>query len=89
MRQAIVTKYNGPTDFSGSKITARCQGGSAREPWDHALNAEDNHLAAAQKLVAKMGWFPPVAPGDTLPKWTWIGGALPDGKSYAWVDREG
>lgn len=86
MRQAIVTKYRGPTAFSGSKITAKCQGGSVRVPYDYAIGVEGNHLAAAQRLVARMGSFEECL--ATAP-WTWVGGQLPYGKSYAWVDKEG
>lgn len=55
--KAIVTKYRGPTDTRGSRITASDEDGNrVVMPYDHALNAEGNHVAAADKLCAKMGW---------------------------------
>ena len=73
MRQAIVTKYHGPTNTRGSRITARAEAGSVTVDYDHALNAGDNHLAAARRLAEKLGWS-----GD------WFGGGLPSG-GYCFV----
>ena len=67
MRQAIVTRYYGPTDHRGSRVIARACAGSATVPWDHALDCEANHTAAAQALADKLGW-----------KGKLIGGGLPD-----------
>lgn len=72
-RQAIVTKYLGPTNARGSRIKACCEAASATVAWDHGLGAPDNHAAACKALVTKLGW-----PG------TWLGGQLPDG-TYAYV----
>jgi len=71
--QAITTRYFGPTNVRGSRVKATCQAGSVTLHWDDALNADDNHLAAARALAAKF-------------KWTgkWHAGGLPDG-SYAFV----
>jgi len=41
----------------GRKVYARASGGaSVRLAWDYGLSAEDNHHAAARKLVKKLGW---------------------------------
>jgi len=55
----IKTRFLGPTNYRGSRIVAThkwCDGDTKRVTigWDYALNAQDNHLAAAQALVAVM-----------------------------------
>lgn len=54
--QAIQTTYKGPTNTRGSKIIAKCDAGKIFVPYDHALNAEDNHRAAAEQLRLKLNW---------------------------------
>jgi hypothetical protein len=54
--QAIRTKYLGATNFRGSRFKATAQAGSVTVPYDHALDNEDNHYAAALALCAKFGW---------------------------------
>ena len=73
MRQAISTRYIGPTNFRGSRIKATSGGGlSITLHWDYAFNSENNHATAAYALADKYGWA-----GQ------WFGGATADG--YAWV----
>lgn len=55
-RQAIVTKYFGPTNSKGSRIKASCDAGSVFFSYDHSLNSDQNHDAACQKLLNKLGW---------------------------------
>lgn len=74
MRQAITTKYLGPTNHRGARVKATAQAGSVTVPWDHALGPQENHAEAAKALVAKYGW-----PRDV----PWYGGATDDG--YAFV----
>lgn len=55
--QAIVTKYHGATNTKPSKISARSASGlRITVSYDHALNADGNHYAAARKLCAKYNW---------------------------------
>lgn len=54
--QAIVTKWHGPTNHKGSRVTARCDAGSVTIPWDDALDVMKNHRAAITALVKKLGW---------------------------------
>ena len=54
--QAITTKYAGPTNTRGSRIIAKAAAGRVSVGYDHALNLEDNHAAAAQALAEKLGW---------------------------------
>jgi hypothetical protein len=54
--QAITTKYHGPTDTKGSRVSARAQAGRTSITWDDALNSDENHRAAAQALADKFKW---------------------------------
>lgn len=68
-RDAIVTRYLGPTNTLGGRIKATLAGRSITVPYDHVLTPDGNHYAAARKLVGH----------DNL-----VGGALPNG-NRAWV----
>jgi len=72
-RQAIRTRYAGPTDTRGARIIATAQAGRVVVPWDYALDPAENHAAACAAYANRKGWSGP-----------WHGGQLPDG-SYAWV----
>ena len=56
--QTIKTKYHGPTNARGSRISATASGCRKRVTvsYDHALNAENNHKAAALKLMESLNW---------------------------------
>lgn len=69
MFQAIQTTYKGPTNARGSRIIAVCDAGRITVSYDHALNADGNHRAAALALCAKLQW-------DSAGL---VGGALKDG----------
>lgn len=56
MAQAIVTKYHGPTNTRGSRISAEAEAGKIFVGYDDALNSEDNHKLAALALIKKVGW---------------------------------
>ena len=49
--QAIITTYKPATNAHGSRILARCTRGSITVPYDHELDTEQNHIAAAQALI--------------------------------------
>ncbi len=63
-RQAIATKWIGPTNHRGSRVKAYAECGlSVTIPWDDALDVAQNHHAAARAFVeaqdqrsAAMGW---------------------------------
>ena len=76
--QAIETKYLGPTNTKGGRIKATAWAGSVTMPYDHALNAEDNHRAAALLLQTKYGW-----------QGTFAQGANAKGDGYVFVNVEG
>ena len=77
MYQAIQTKFLGPTNTRGARVKAIADAGSITVQWDHRLNIQDNHRAAAVALARRYGW------GED-----WTGGGLP-GSGYAFVRREG
>ena len=53
--KAIVTKYHGPTDFKGARISASdSDGNRVIVSYDHASNAP--HREAAKALCKKMNW---------------------------------
>jgi len=54
--QAIRTRYHGPTNVRGSRIIASCEAGRVIMDYNHALNLEGNHAAAARMLLDKFGW---------------------------------
>lgn len=76
--QAIETRYLGPTNHRGGRIKAIAWAGSVTIPYPHELNHEDGHRAAAQALIAKLGWQGTYAQG---------GNARGDG--YVFVNVEG
>ncbi|MEZ2409844.1 hypothetical protein AB6806_23920 [Bosea sp. RCC_152_1] len=75
MRQAIVTKYLGPTNSRGSRIKATASAGSVTIPYSYDLRTEDAHAKAAKVLARKMGWA-----GH------WHGGGTPEGTGYVFVN---
>jgi hypothetical protein len=57
--KAIQTKYLGPTNTRGGRIKAFDNNGNQRTvPWNHVLNAEENHQEAAKALASRMLWNP-------------------------------
>jgi hypothetical protein len=56
MRQAIVTHRLAPTNHRGTRVKATCEAGTVTIAWDHALNLQENHRAAARALLFKLKW---------------------------------
>lgn len=65
--QTIETKYHGPTDTRGSRLSATASGCRKRVwvSYDYALNSEGNHMAAAQKLMEVLDWTGQYVGGHT------------------------
>lgn len=78
MRQAIFTKFHGPTDTRGSRVSAKAEAGRIILDWDHALNSDRNHIAAAQYLAERKGW-----------SGNWYGGGMPGTSGYVFVQGDG
>ena len=56
-RTAITTKYLPYTNYRSPRIKATSSSGkSVTVSWDHGLNADENHAAAAIALCNKMEW---------------------------------
>lgn len=74
--QAITTKFHGPGNVRGSRVSATAEAGRISLEWDHRLNPDENHKAAAVAFARKFGW-----------KGTLVGGHLPKSNSshMAWV----
>lgn len=67
--QAIRTRWKCPTNTQGSRIVVSCRAKRMTVGWDYALNIEDNHRAAAQRLLERLGW-------DGM----WVGGVTGSGE---------
>ncbi|MDB4989037.1 MAG: hypothetical protein JWN04_4215 [Myxococcaceae bacterium] len=78
MYQAIETRFFGPTNHRGSRVRVKCQARTMYVSWDHALDSEANHVAAARALATAMEW-----------SGAWVGGALADGRGYAFASLRG
>ena len=51
----ITTKYIGPTNTRPARVQAKCLDQKYVLPWDHSLNAWQNHWAVAKKLCEDNG----------------------------------
>lgn len=72
--QAITTRFHGPTNSRGSRITARAAAGSVTVHYEHGLSQMANHAVAAKALAEKFGW-----------SGLWCSGGLPDGRGDVFV----
>lgn len=87
MRQAITTTYKGPTDHRGARIIARADAGSITVPYDHALDALENHTAAAEALAQKLKWDGVWCGGGTRAGYVYV--LMPDDISKGWLGAGG
>ena len=83
---AILTKYHGPTNTRGSRISARRGDsypgdghpeGRISIPYPHELSGEDCHRAAADALCARFGWTGRL-----------VGGGTRDGYAFCFVPED-
>jgi hypothetical protein len=64
--QAITTKYHGPGNVRGARISATTESGvRVSVPIDHGLDTDENHANAARALCAKLGWSGTLVSGGT------------------------
>lgn len=57
--QGIETKYHGPTNYKGARISAQGTGARARRiylPYAYELNQYENHARAANHYAIMSGW---------------------------------
>lgn len=83
-RQAIATKYLGPTDHRGARIKATCDAKSITFGWNYELGTVENHAHAARMLATDLGWdgdwymgSPTVTPGGYV-----FVNSLPETKAF-------
>lgn len=74
-RQAICTRYYGPTNHRGSRIKAWCAAKTVWVSWDYALGTAENHALAAQRLLDLLRW-----------DGSYVGSGLPDASGYTFVE---
>ena len=55
--QAIRTRYHGPTNTKGSRISAKAEAKMMYFGYDHALPGRENHEAAAYAYARSLGWI--------------------------------
>lgn len=77
--RAIRTRYVGPTNTQPGRIVADAGDRASRVvvAWNHALNTDDNHAAAAVAVTKKMGWddpayFSPLIGGGYNSDYFWV-----------------
>jgi hypothetical protein len=92
--QAIETKYHGPGNVRGSRVTAKCERGRLTVSWDYSLNIDGNHQRAAKALLDKFAKEDAKAyPGTTEASHHWgdfVSGTLTDGRGvHVLVGRKG
>ena len=83
MSAAIITRYHGPTDTLGARISARMM--DARPvfiPYSYELNERDAHELAARALMARERWL--MAVTGWAEGWQMAVGGMPDG-GYVFV----
>ncbi len=88
-RQAIVTKYLGPTNHRYTRVKATAFAGSVTVEWDDSLNTELNHAVAAKTLADKYGWLDDKRTKEDyemgIDRPRLYGGGMPDGSSFCFV----
>jgi hypothetical protein len=65
---AITTRYTTNRTTGAGRVVAKANRFRLSIEWDHALNSEENHNAAAKALAVKQGWVScPLVNGGTVP----------------------
>lgn len=72
MRQAIETKFLGPTKTRGSRVKATADAGSVTIGWDYSIDVVDNHRLAAEQLMKKLEWTGNLIGGGTRSGYVWV-----------------
>ena len=84
--QAIETRYLGPTNTRPGRIKATAWAGSATVEYNHELNTEDNHRAAAMALAAKCAKHAEQYGGKSIwAEGTWTQGGDAKGTGYVFT----
>ena len=83
--QTITTSYAGPTNTRGTRVMAKSWLKNKAFGWDHALNSEANHKAAAQQLVDILNSDRAKQCHDDYQWQIVAAGSMPDGKGNAYI----
>lgn len=84
--QAIETRYLGPTNTRPGRIKATAWAGSVTVQYNHELNTEDNHRAAAMALAAKCAKHAEQYGGKSIwSEGTWTQGGNAKGTGYVFT----
>lgn len=71
--QTITTKYHGPTNTKGARISATTTGGKRIYiPFDYEHDDTHNHAAAAQALRDEQNWAGEMVGGHTKTGMVWV-----------------
>ena len=70
--QAIETKYHGPTNTLGSRVSAKAEAGRIILEWDDSKNSDENHEIAARMLQQKFGWDNVIVGGGFSDRRVWV-----------------
>lgn len=82
MAQAVITKYIGPTDKRGSRVSVKSWMGSKLVPWDNSIGSEENHALAVGVHLMELN---KKREGDDLEFRIVSGGGMPDSSGYAFI----
>ena len=83
-QKAIMTKYHGPTNTRGPRVSASDLDRNPHPrnqitlPWNYSLDSGQNHDAAARALCFKLGWT----------SCDLVRGGLPHGNVYVFNDED-
>ncbi len=72
-RQTITTRYYGPGNVRGSRITARSSGDTSLTiPVDNSKDVEESHKQACLNLMAKLEWSGSMVGGVSKNGMVWV-----------------
>lgn len=72
MTQAIVTKFVASSRTKPCRMRASCEAKSIYVPYDHGMDAVDNHRIACETLLRALGWRGTYVPGGTSLGTVWV-----------------
>lgn len=72
MTQAIVTNYVTASNSKPARMWASCEAESIYVPYDHGLDAVDNHRIACETLLRILGWRGTYVSGGTSLGTVWV-----------------
>jgi hypothetical protein len=82
--KSIITKYHGPTDFKGSRISASDgDGNRVFISYPSELRSEEAHANAVKALCKKMSWTGEIYGGDHPDGMVWV---FRDNHNYIRID---